>query len=178
MNTAVKALRRGRTTDTDGRRHERTSPRTETAMRHRDEVALVRLCATCARPFSIAKGEARFAERTGMALADRCRWHRPTRREQMSAGVGNTNAVHPTDQTGHSHGLSRLRVWTPHGRSCADDLDAPYHAGRHMRAADAPVDPETGSGGRQRERKHRRTKAPETSFARVCEVVARIGGRL
>jgi len=42
-------------------------------------------CAVCRAEFPVLAGEVRFARRCGVPLPDRCKWHRPTRREQVSA---------------------------------------------------------------------------------------------
>jgi len=64
----------------------------------RDEIVAYGRCATCQRPFPIARGEREYAEQhPGVQLPDRCCWHRPTRREQlaMAAALNGIASLEP-----------------------------------------------------------------------------------
>ncbi len=51
----------------------------------RDSTAMWRTCTDCGDEFSITHGEVTFTAEAGVELPDRCRWHRPTRREAIAA---------------------------------------------------------------------------------------------
>ncbi len=65
-------------------------------MNWHDNLDHVRTCDVCGDEFIVTKGEAWFASVNSLSLPVRCKWHRPSRREQLDARRGETGAGRPS----------------------------------------------------------------------------------
>jgi hypothetical protein len=83
-----------------------------------DAVADVRVCTTCARPFSVARGEMDHAYRTGLSVSwTKCRRCRPTRRQLVAGAKAMTipQLEYPVTARGHSLLFLRYQDFSLHG---------------------------------------------------------------